>query len=143
MKKTSQLLLLSFLLITGCKKSSDEEVAGSAEILDGALVLTEVHLSCEEARLVNYINLYRKSKSLSELTVSVDAIEAARSKAQITKGSDAYCALRNSSADNAKMEDAQFKSMGLGNNFGAEVEDVLAEPLDVYPCTFPTTLPKC
>jgi len=163
MKKITYPILLSILLFSGCKKSSDTatETTGRIPIGINVLEINEFKLTCVEAQLVNFLNLYRKSQGVNELVVSISGVESSRatssdysSLAENTSGassaSEVFCQWKKSAALNANMLNAQFKSMGIGNStsnwsarFGDEVEDNIAEPLNIDSCTFSDTLPKC
>lgn len=162
MKKITKAVLLSILLISGCKKSSETETQTSGRIPIGINVLeiNEFRLTCDEAQLVNFLNLYRKSQGLSELTVSISGVQSSReesseysslaeNKSDLSTASATFCQWKKASANNANMLNAEFKSIGIGNSsnwsvkFGGEVQDYIAEPLNIDSCTFATAIPKC
>lgn len=167
MKKNTNKILLTIifpiLLFSGCKKSSDTatEITGRIPIGINVLEINEFKLACKEAQLVNFVNLYRKSQGLTELTVSISGVQSSRgessefsssaeNKSSLSSASDIFCQWKKSSTNNANLLNAQFKSMGIGNSnsnwsvkFGGEVQDFIAEPLNIDSCTFSESLPKC
>lgn len=166
MKKKTKTILLTIifpiLLFSACKKSSDAatEITGRIPIGINVLEINEFKLVCEEAQLVNFLNLHRKSQGLNELTVSISAVQSSRGESSdysslaentssLLTASEIFCQWKKSSTNNANMLNDQFKSMGIGNSskwsvkFGAEVQDYIAEPLNIDSCTFASSLPKC
>lgn len=90
--KKSQIIIL-FLFITSCKQSSgpgvyqpvndsDVENITQISIPDENIDNSDFKLSCEEARFVSLLNLYRKVNNLNTVEVSKSGVESTRWHAQ-------------------------------------------------------------
>lgn len=88
MKKLNLFCGIFFLLLTSCKPGTGQNAANDPAAFNGPGTppingpITDLKLSCEEAKFVYFLNIYRRSNGLNSLSVSRSAVLSSRWHAQ-------------------------------------------------------------